>query len=91
MARKPKTVFASTETKLFVQANAIMHPLCAMADALPMHFWDDDPNMYLEVGVAIDWCEKEKKFHDLEMYEKLIGVLREAKRKFDAGEIADHA
>ncbi len=77
-----KSVFAaSPDGRLFVEAAAIMTPLVAVIDGLPVAFFGKSKKAYLEVDMAIEWCQKEKSFHSADKYATLIAVLERAKKQ----------
>ena len=60
MPKKHKTAYAvDSDDNLFVMAAAIMSPLCALIDGLPITYFEKSKHMYLSIDVAIEWCRKE--------------------------------
>jgi hypothetical protein len=85
--RKPKTVFAiSKDGKLFVLLQAVMHPLRALCDGLPVAFFGRSKKAYLDIDTAIAWCEREQKCHSADKYATMIATMQRAKREHIAME-----
>lgn len=87
MAKK-KTPFAvdcNTGVR-YVRTDAVMQPICAMIDELPVTFFGNGKHSYLKVDDAIAWCQQEKKYHSKEKYEKIIAVLEKFKNQNDDGD-----
>lgn len=83
MAKKPRTMFAeSNDGKLYVKLAAIMHPLCAFADGLPLTFFGKGKTAYLDIDTAIEWCRNEAKCHSADEYRMKIEVMERLKREF---------
>lgn len=79
---KKKSVFASSnDGRLFVKVQAVMSPLCALIDALPITFFGKGKTAYLDIDTAINWCREEMKHHSEEKYEKMIAVMEKAKKQ----------
>lgn len=73
---KEYTPFATTEDgKLYVEIQAVMNPLVAFVDALPMTFFGESKVAYMPVEDAIAWCRKEMDFHNREKYEAMIEIM----------------
>lgn len=79
--RQKKSPFAEREGKLYVRLDAVMHPLCALADGLPLILFSGERAPYLAVDVAIKWCQDEMQFHSEEKYKTIIKVLEKFKRQ----------
>lgn len=79
MSKKPKTMFAECDGKLYVKTIGVMNPMIPMIDGLPIIMFKGDNRTYLSVDVAIDWCRKEAEHHSRKKYETIIAVLEKAK------------
>lgn len=81
MKRKRSIFVLTAEGKLLVELRAVMHPICALVDGLPITFFRGGRNKrtYLEIDRAIDWCKKEMQHHDETKYEKMIAVMEKVK------------
>lgn len=78
--RKKSTPFATAlNGKLYVKLKAIMHPLCAMCDGLPVTFFGKEKTAYLDINTALEWCKKESEHHDKEKYAEMITIMEKAK------------
>lgn len=79
MAKKPRkkyTPFAVTpDGQKFVDSAAIMSPLVAFVDGLPITTFRGDRRVYLGLAVAIGWVEREMEHHSREKYEQILRVL----------------
>jgi hypothetical protein len=79
VSKRRAVLFAECEGKLYVKLQAVMSPLCALCDGLPLTFFGKGKTAYLDIDTAIDWCRKEKEHHSKEMYETMIAVMEKAK------------
>jgi hypothetical protein len=78
--RKKRSLFAEDRNGVrYVELLAIMTPLVALIDGLPVTFFGKSNRSYLTLDQAIDWCRKEMEHHDREKYTKIIAVLERAK------------
>ena len=74
--KKPKTYFASTpDGTCYVQIRAIMNPMCALIDGLPITQFKKDKQWYMKATEAIAWCQNEAKCHSEKKYATIIAVL----------------
>jgi len=77
---KEWTPFAEHEGIVYVEVASIMHPFCALADGLPLAYFNKKwGRPYMPLDDAIKWCEKEMTHHSREKYEIIIAVLNKAK------------
>ncbi len=77
-----KSLFAEDKDgRLFVVLSAVMNPLCAMIDGLPITFFGKGKTAYLEIDVAIEWVKNEMQFHSPDKYAKILQVLDRVKRR----------
>ena len=82
MSKRNTAFYATCEGKLYVRANAIMHPMCAMLDGLPMSTFKGDKAIYLDIQTAIDWCRKEMAYSpDKDKYVALVAAMEAAKAR----------
>ena len=81
-----KTFFAvDPDNQLFVRLEAVMHPLCALCDGLPLTFFGRGKTAYLKIDDAIAWCREEMKSHSREKYETMISGMERAKAEVANG------
>lgn len=77
--KKPPVVFAlGRDGVLYVKLAAVMAPLCALVDGLPLTFFGKGKTAYLTVERAIEWCREEMKYHDRQKYQNMIGNMERA-------------
>lgn len=69
----------SKDGALFIKLQAVMHPLCALCDGLPLVFFGKNKTAYLGIDTAIDWCRKESIHRNKENYDKMISVMEKVK------------
>ena len=81
MPKKKSSFAEAKDGSLYVAINAIMSPLCALIDGLPVTFFGREKRGYLAIDTAIDWCREEMKHHSREKYEKMIAVMEKAKQQ----------
>jgi hypothetical protein len=87
MAKKHKTVFAQSEDgRLYVKLAAVMSPMIALIDALPLTFFGKGKTPYLAIDDAIEWCRKEAVYHSPDKYKLMIDVMKKAKAQNPAPE-----
>jgi hypothetical protein len=79
--KEPALFATAPNGKLYVQLHAIMHPLIAACDGVPVTFFGDEVMPYLDVDTALDWCRKESKHHSEEKFSKMIAAMEKAKRQ----------
>ncbi len=80
-----KAIFAaSPDGKLFVKLAAVMTPMVALCDALPLVFFGKEKTAYLNIDDAIEWCRKEMRHHSVDKYTVMIDVMEKAKLQNEA-------
>lgn len=90
--RKPLVIFAShckdgVET-LYVRLDAVMTPLVALVDGLPLRFFPPEKHAYLTIDEAIDWTTREIPLSSTPGdFRKRLEALKIAKQKFIDGDI----
>ena len=82
---KNGAIFAADEHGgLYVQLEAVMHPMCAMYDGLSLVRFGNEKTYYLKVDDAIEWCRKEGRGSEKAKYDGMIAVLEKFKRQEQA-------
>lgn len=73
----PDNLIAECNGKLFVRIDAVMSPIIAHTDGLPITFFEEDQDglAYLDFDTAITWCKKERDHHSRDKYDKIIASL----------------
>jgi arginine deiminase len=79
--RRRTPLAKSDDGSLYVELRAIMTPICALIDGLPLVLFGRGKTAYLAVDVAIEWMEKEKLHHNTAAYELKIEVLKRFKEQ----------
>jgi hypothetical protein len=74
-----KPPFALHDGKLYVAVSAVMSPLAALADGIPVT--DISGQDFMTVDQAITWCQEEKKFHSPTIYERYIAAMEKVKKE----------
>lgn len=84
MGRKvPKDLFVVTDDgRKYVMLCAVMHPLCALHDGIPLTFFGSKKRAYTTVDAAIEWCTQEN--IDRGGNDKGLKIKIEALEKFKA-------
>jgi hypothetical protein len=79
---------ADADGTLYVQVRAVMNPLCALIDGLPLTFFGrrKGARAYMTFDAAIEWCRKEMAFHSREKYAELIATLEAIRERDEARE-----
>lgn len=83
---KKKTFFATDKDgNLFVELKAVMNPMCALIDGIPLVGFGKSKKLYIAIDTAIEWCQKEMQHHSREKYQKMIDVMLKCKEQEAAG------
>ena len=77
-----RTCYAECEGKLYVEVKAVMTPIVAVVDGLPVTFFGRGKKPYLAIEDAIGWCRAEQKYHSPEKYAKMIKAMEHARKRF---------
>ncbi len=86
ISKRKRTPFVTAKNgDLFVEANLIMNPLCAMIDGLPCSYFPPDKSLYLGIDTAIAWVIKEMEYNKSEILSKALEVLKKAKTQLAEG------
>jgi hypothetical protein len=79
---RTRTPFAIDQhDNLYVELTAVMHPLCALSDGLPLVFFGRETKAYLPLETAIAWVRGERRHHAVEKYDIMLAVLERAQRR----------
>lgn len=81
------TPFADLNGQLYVRLQAVMNPLVALSDGLPVSFFNGESNGYLKIEDAIKFCEKEPGSHCGHPYTELLAACHKAVELYNANKI----
>lgn len=84
--KAPRDLIVDCGGRLYVLTEAVMSPLVAIIDGLPISFFGKGRKSYLPFSVAIDWCRKEREFSRADKYDAMIKVLESIQSRSGQGE-----
>jgi hypothetical protein len=85
--KKLDCIFASSKGVLYIKVKAIMSPMVAMIDGIPMVFLGKGKTPYLPIDLAIDWVIKEINKEPSYMGGRgaaILAKLREERKMFNS-------
>ncbi len=83
MAKRNPLAECAETGKLYIEAGAIMSPLCMVADALTFMRFGKSSILYIDIETAIEWCRKEGMDHNKKLYDQAVEKLEELKATHD--------